>query len=162
MLLLGVHLPLESRQRCRCIEDVYGRIIFIVENNRDELEQVNHYKWHNLICLKDYLNSQFFYIDKEDEFSPVPVVPVTKLKHVSRQNALWRVELEGCYEQKAVVILKNKQENQEEPLLLSDDYYKNRKLMAVPKSSYIQEGLPIPEEDYEVLEVWVDGVQYLV
>jgi hypothetical protein len=155
----GVLFIRDFRQRCSCIEDVYNQVIFILENNCSEIEQLNHYKWCSIICLDDYLDSHFFYHQKGDELSSAIMIPTIKLNHVSRINSLWRVDLEGYDQKKATLILRNKQENQEEPLLLTDDYYKNRRRIAVFRSHYIREGLPVPEEDYEVLEVWANGVQ---
>jgi hypothetical protein len=154
----GVLFIRDFRQRCSCIEDVYNRVIFILENNLSEIEQLNYYKWRSIICLDDYLESHFFYRKKPEVYTTI-IIPVTKITHVSRLSSLWLVDLEGCHQKKATLILRNKQDNQEEPILLTDDYYKNRRRVAVFRSSDIRQGLPVPEDDYEVLDVWVECVK---
>jgi len=149
----------ESMMRHQSIEEACQRVIFIVEHNLMEIKQQNDYKWYSFICLEDYHIDDNFFYPKKDEFEVADQSGVGKVVNVTECDGLWQIELEGYCHQTAKLIVRNKRANQEEPVLLTDDFYKNRKFSNPSKAYCLSKGLPLPEYDHEVLEVWVNGVK---
>ena len=146
-----------SSIRYKNIEDAFQKVLFILEKNLTELEQVNFYKWSTTLVFEDI--SGYFFRLKEDTFSAMPRF-FGRILSVAKINSLWHVQLEGAYNRKATVILRDKRENIEDPLLLTDDYYKNSRVLMRRNAYYLEKGLPIPDYRYELLDVLIeDGSQ---
>ncbi len=143
--------------RYKSIEDAFQKVLFILEKNLTELEQVNFYKWSTTLIFDD-LKDDFF---RPEEYRFVALhCSFGKLCKVAQINSLWHVQLEGAYNRKATVILRDKRENIEDPLLLTDDYYKNSRVLMRRNAYYLERGLPIPDYRYELRDVLIeDGSQ---
>jgi len=142
-----------SPVRYKCIEDAFQKVLFILEKNLEELEQCNFYKWSTILAFEDI--TRYFFRLKEDTFSAMPRY-FGKILSVAKINSLWHVQLEGTYNRKATVILRDKRENIEDPLLLTDDYYKNCRVLMKRNAYYLERGLPIPDYRYELLDVLIE------
>ncbi len=99
--------------------------------------------------------SEYFFRLEEDTFSAMPIF-FGKILSVAKINSLWHVQLEGTYNRKATLILKDKRENIEDPLLLTDEYYKNSWVLMRRNAYYLEKGLPIPDYRYELLDVLIE------
>jgi len=135
----------ESHMHYESIFEAYERVISVIENNNQELADGGFYRYRWYSCLpleSDYIDHDFFYPEtvKFDPFDCADhcIPTMVKIINVTRQQDCWKIELEGNHGRQAQLILRNQLENQEEPILLQD-YYQNN--------------------NYEVLEVWVDGVK---
>jgi len=139
--------------RHKSIEDAFQEVLFILEKNLEELEQANFYKWSMALSFEDI--TQYFFRLKEDTFSAMPRF-FGRIVSVAKINSLWHVQLEGAYNRKATVILRDRRENIEDPLLLTDDYYKNCRVLMRRNAYYLERGLPIPDYRYELLDVLIE------
>ncbi len=143
--------------RYKNIEDAFHKVLFILEKNMTELEQCHFYKWSTTLAFEDI--SEYFFRLKEDTFSAMPRF-FGRIISVAKIDSLWHIQLEGTYNRKATVILRDKRENIEDPLLLTDDYYKNSRVLMRRNAYYLEKGLPIPDYRYELLDVLIeDGSQ---
>jgi len=143
------------------IFEAYKRVISVIENNKKEIIEGHFYEWYSSLPLAGYYIDHHFFYQETIKFDPFDsadhcMPSMVKIINVTRQQDCWKIELEGNHNRQAQLILRNKQENQEEPILLRDFYHRR-----FPNPSNRKEGLPlpIPNNDYEVLEVWVDGVK---
>ncbi|HID98911.1 MAG TPA: hypothetical protein EYP59_01305 [Thiotrichaceae bacterium] len=145
-----------SSIRYNSIEEAFQKVLFILEKNLTELEE-NFYKWSTVLVFEDI--SEYFFRLEEDTFSAMPRF-FGRIVSVAKINSLWHVQLEGTYNRKATLILKDKRENIEDPLLLTDEYYKNSWVLMRRNAYYLERGLPIPDYRYELLDVLIeDGSQ---
>jgi hypothetical protein len=143
----------ESSTRYPTIEQAYQRVRFVLENNRTEIERDNHYKWFSHLKLSEHLDREFFYLQN---FSAMPM-PAAKIAQVTEyDNGHWQIDLESSDNRKATLILQNRHGNQSEPLLLTDDYYNNRKTEAMSDDDGDIDIVSVPDDDYKVIEVLAD------
>ncbi|RKZ70958.1 MAG: hypothetical protein DRR19_32960 [Candidatus Parabeggiatoa sp. nov. 1] len=147
----------KSPARYKSIEEAHNKVLLILEQNLEGLEQCHNEKWTMVLAFADL--TEYFFRLEEEAFSASPRFFGKILNVTYLSNAQWQIELEGTYHRKATLILKDRYENVEEPLLLTDDYYQNTRVLMRRNSYYLERGLAIPDYHYELLEVWKEGVK---
>jgi hypothetical protein len=148
-----VLLMRESSTRYQNLKEAYQKVLFVLENNRTEIERDNDTKWFSRLKLDEHLDGEFFYLQN---FSAMPM-PAAKIAQVTEyDNGRWQIDLESSDNRKATLILQNRHGNQSEPLLLTDDYYNNRKTKIMSYDDGDIDIVPVPDDDYKVIEVLAD------